>query len=88
VLFLQKWNDDPDAGPLCPHVEDYPIFFATSQNGGKANSGDPVYKKASDDKPLLDAHGHMIVDHDLDQIADGFIQFAQRHDFSFWQEED
>ena len=86
VLFLQKWNDDSDAGPLCPHVEDYPIFFATSQNGGKANSGDYVYKKGNDGQLLLDNHGHMIVDHDLDQIAEGFVRFAQRHDFSFWQE--
>jgi type I restriction enzyme M protein len=25
LLFLQKWNDDPDAGPLCPKVDDYLI---------------------------------------------------------------
>lgn len=88
VLFLQKWNDDLNAGPLCPRVEDYPIFFATSQNGGKDNSGDYIYKKGADGQPQLDGHGHMIVDHDLDQIADGFIEFAQRHDFPFWQEEE
>ena len=88
VLFLQKWNDDKRAGPLCPRVDDYPIFFATSQNGGKANSGDYIYKKGEDRQPLLDKHSHMIVDHDLDQIADGFIQFAQRQDLSFWREEE
>ncbi len=88
VLFLQKWNDDPDAGPLCPRVEDYPVFFATSQNGGKDNSGDYVYKKGRDGQPLLDSHGHMIVEHDLDQIADGFISFAQRYEFSFWRGEE
>lgn len=56
VLFLQKWNEDADAGALCPPVEDYPIFFATSQNGGKDNSGDYIYKKAPDGRPLLDLH--------------------------------
>lgn len=86
VLFLQKWNDDPDEGPLCPHVVDYPIFFATSQDGGKDNSGDYVYRKGGDGLTLLDSHGHMIVDHDLDQVADGFIDFAQQRDFSFLQD--
>ena len=87
VLFLQKWNHEESAGPLCPRADDYPVFFATSQNGGKDNSGDYIYKKGPDGQPLLDNDGHMIVDHDLDQIADGFVEFAQRHDFSFWQEE-
>ena len=43
VLFVQKWNDDPDEGPLCPRVEDYPVFFAVSEKGGKDNSGDYVF---------------------------------------------
>ncbi len=40
VLFVQKWNDDADAGPLCPKQEDYPIFFATMQEPSKDSSGD------------------------------------------------
>lgn len=32
VLFVQKWNDDPSRGALCPKVDDYPIFFATMQS--------------------------------------------------------
>jgi predicted DNA-binding helix-hairpin-helix protein len=35
VLFVQKWNNDAKAGPLCPKVEDYPIFFAVSEKSGK-----------------------------------------------------
>jgi len=88
VLFLQKWNDEKEAGPLCLRTEDYPIFFATSQKGGKDNSGDYIYEKGPDGYQHLDPHGHMIVDHDLDDIAEGFIQFAKRQDFSFWQEEE
>lgn len=84
ILFLQKWNDDPETGPLCPFVEDYPIFFATSQRSGKDNSGEYVYMKGTDGRPLLDEYDHMIVDHDLNEIAEGFEQFAQREGFSFW----
>ncbi len=88
VLFLQKWNDNPSAGPLCPHKEDYPIFFATSQNGGKDNSGEYIYMIGDDALPLLDNHGHMVVDHDLDEIAKGFEDYAKREGLSFWREID
>lgn len=88
VLFLQKWNDNSNAGPLCPKVEDYPIFFATSQNGGKDNSGEYIYKIGTDGKPVLDKYSHMVVDHDLDEIAEGFNAFANRKGFSFRQEGD
>lgn len=42
VLLVQKWNDDANAGPLCPRVEDYPIFFATQQLPAKDNSGEKL----------------------------------------------
>ena len=87
ILFLQKWNDDRKAGPLCPKVDDYSIFFAVSQNGGKDNSGEYVYELGSDGRPVLDMHGHMVVDHDLDQIAEAFVNFAKKQAFSFWQED-
>lgn len=86
LLFLQKWNDDPKAGPLCPRVEDYPIFFATSQKGGKDSSGEYVFKLGPNGQRLLEKHGHPIVDHDLYEIADGFVEFAKREDFPFWEE--
>ncbi len=86
VLFLQKWNDDPKAGPLCGRIEDYPIFFGTSHDGGKDNSGEYVYQKGADGRPLLDCYGHMIVDHDLAEIAEGFKQFAVKEGLSFWRE--
>lgn len=43
VLFVQKWNDDPNAGPLCPMVDDYNIFFATQKLESKDTSGDKVF---------------------------------------------
>lgn len=87
VLFLQKWNDDPQAGPLCKKEEDYPIFFAVSQSSGKDTSGEYIFKNGPDGQPLLDEHGHMIVEHDLDPIAEGFLTFARRQGFSFVEEE-
>ena len=43
VLFVQKWNDDPDAGPLCPKTDDYNIFFATQKLESKDTSGEKIY---------------------------------------------
>ena len=42
LLFVQKWNDDPAAGPLCPRVEDYNIFFATQRLPSKDSSGEKI----------------------------------------------
>ena len=92
VLFVQKWNDDPSKGPLCPKVEDYPIFFAVSEKGGKDNSGDYVFLENSDGQCELDKNGHLIVEHDLhnhngelpDGIAEAFIEWAKNENLSFW----
>ena len=128
---MQKWNNDRKAGALCPKVEDYPIFFATSEHGGKDNSGEYIYVKNTDTgEELHDLFSHKIFDQDLfdvrvvlqqqlnklrekdaanpallkvhedrytellkhlpqrPTIAEAFIQFAKRHDFSFWQEDE
>jgi type I restriction enzyme M protein len=96
VLFVQKWNDDPHAGDLCPYAEDYNIFFATQQTKGKDNSGDKIFAKDADGNPLLDKHGHRFVEHDLfsveladgertpDGIAEAFIEFAKKEKLSFF----
>lgn len=93
VLFVQKWNDDPAAGPLCPRVDDYPIFFATMKEPSKDTSGDKIYRQDADGSPLLDEHGHLIVKHDLfnhdgkteDGIAEAFIEFAKKEGLSFFR---
>jgi type I restriction enzyme M protein len=92
VLFFQKWNDDAKAGPLCPRVDDYPIFFATMREPSKDNSGKKVYRQGPDGSPLLDAHGHLIVKHDLfnhdgltdDGIAEAFQEFAKKEGLPFF----
>ena len=84
VLFLQKWNDAPNKGPLCPKIEDYPIFFAVSEKSGKDNSGNYVFLENGNGQHKLDKNGHLIVDHDLHSIAEAFIEWADRENLSFW----
>ena len=94
VLFLQKWNDDPSKGPLCPRVDDYPTFLAVSEKGGKDNSGEYVCLRNHNGQPKLDANGHLIVEHDLhnhngelpDGIAEVFIEWAKGEKLSFWED--
>lgn len=93
VLFVQKWNDDPKQGDLCPKVDDYNIFFATMQKPGKDNSGEKLYVVDKEKYEfVLDKHDHLIVDHDLfnhdgmtqDGIAEAFIEFAKKEGLSFF----
>ena len=92
VLFVQKWNNDPDKGPLCCEKDDYPIFFAVSEKSGKDNSGDYEYLKDNEGRYKLDENGHLIVNHDLHNhngklctgIAEEFIKWAKKEKLSFW----
>lgn len=95
VLFVQKWNDDASAGPLCPAVADYDIFFATQRIASKDNSGDKIYvrnKSGGGVDLLRDDHGHYVVQHDLfnhegktqDGIAEAFAEFAAKERLSFF----
>ena len=91
ILFVQKWNDDPTAGPLCPKVDDYNIFFATQKLVSKDSSGDKIIA-IKDGKPLKDTHEHWVVQHDLfnhdgltqDGIAEAFAEFATKEGLSFF----
>ena len=35
---------------------------------------------------MIDDHGHMIIDHDLNEIASAFVDFAKKQKFLFWRE--
>jgi type I restriction enzyme M protein len=79
VLLLQKWNNEPNDGPLCPKVDEYPIFFATSMSSGKDNSGEYVYLEDHKGERLYDLYGHPIVKHDLFNLRDQLAaQLKQR----------
>lgn len=95
VLFVQKWNDDPDAGPLCTKVGDYPIFFATQRLPSKNSSGENILVTGPDGLPVRDAHGHTVVQHDFFSvkladgtqtpagIAEAFGEFVKREKLGF-----
>lgn len=83
VLFVQKWNDDPAAGPLCPRVDDYEIFFATQQVASKDTSGDKIFVRGSDGSALRDSHGHLVVAHDLFNV-DGLTRPGVAEAFAEW----
>ena len=88
VLFLQTWNDDPASEYHNPKVEDYPVFLATSEQPGKNNSGDYIYRIGNDNAPELDEHHHMIVEHDLGDIADAFATWGRKQGFDFCAEDE
>jgi len=79
ILFLQKWDDK-----LCPRVDNYPIFFAVSEKGGKDSSGNYVFKKDKNNFMMIDEYGHPLIEHDLFEIATEFIKFAKKERLSFW----
>ena len=96
VLFVQKWNDDPAAGPLCPKVGDYPIFFATQRLPSKDTRGDKIIARRPDGRFARDAHGHWVVQHDFfsvklddgtstpEGIAEAFEEFAKKEKLPFF----
>lgn len=84
VLFLQKWGEDQK--PL----EDYPIFMAVSKKSGKDNSGEYIFvnetgKRVKSDSGIFEAHEHIRLDDDLDEIAEAFVKFAEKEKFNFWR---
>ena len=84
VLFVQKWDEDTSSPTYNPKVEDYEIFAAVSQRTGKDNSGEPIYKKDENGERILDKHNHLILYHDLEDIAKAFKEWAKKQDLSFW----
>jgi len=84
--FKKYWLD----GKVIQEM-DYPIFFAVNEKPVKDESGEYRYKKNPDGSFILDEHGHPVIDHDLDEIAEAFIKFAKEqlakgdNHFDFWR---
>jgi type I restriction enzyme M protein len=84
--FKKYWLD----GKVMQEM-DYPIFFAVNEKPVKDESGEYIYKKNPDGSFVLDEHGHPVIDHDLDEIAEAFIKFAKEqlakgdNHFDFWR---
>lgn len=83
--FKKYWLD----GKVMQEI-DYPIFFAVNEKPVKDESGEYRYKKNPDGSFVLDEHGHPVIDHDLEEIADAFVKFAKQqlakgdNAFDFW----
>jgi type I restriction enzyme M protein len=85
VVFLQKW-----CGEAGEPVQGYDVFMATSQKSGKNNSGQYVYKTDNlgnliDEVgvPVTESGKSPAIDHDLDEIANAFIEWGKDEGFSF-----
>ncbi len=84
--FKKYWLDEKVMQEM-----DYPIFFAVNEKPVKDESGEYRYKKNPDGSFVLDKHGHPVIDHDLDEIAEAFIKFAKEqlakgdNHFDFWR---
>lgn len=76
--FKQNWLAEKASSDL-----DYPIFFAVSEKPGKDNSGEPIYKRDENGELILDEHGHLVINHDLDEIAEAFKQFSIEQSYDF-----
>jgi type I restriction enzyme M protein len=88
VVFLQKWGGE--GGEI---QTDYPIFMAVSEKCGKNSSGDYIFKKDGlgnliDDtgSPITESGRAPAIDHDLDHIAEAFVQWAAKQGLKFLQE--
>ncbi|ROL55685.1 SAM-dependent methyltransferase [Bacteroidetes/Chlorobi group bacterium Naka2016] len=84
--FKKYWLD----GKVMKEI-DYPIFFAVNEKPVKDESGEYRNKKAPNGDLVMDEHGHPVIDHDLDEITDAFIEFAKEYlkkgdkAFDFWR---
>lgn len=85
VLFIQKWDENPNSPTYNPKVEDYEIFMAVSEQSGKDNSGVEVYELDETGERKVDEHNHLIQKHDLKEIAEEFEKWAKAQGLSFWK---
>lgn len=83
IIFLQKWTEaELDQGGN-PTVQDYPIFFASSMQSFKNNSGDYVFERDDKGELIKDENGNPKYLTDLDEIAKAFVRWAKEQNLSF-----
>lgn len=78
VLILQKWREGEA-------TDEYPVFMATNQVALRDSSGRYAYEVAEDGLFVTDDDGNRIIAHDLDDIANDFVEFAREQTLSFWE---
>lgn len=67
LLFLQKKRNSKE------DLEDYPIFMAISSKSGKRQGGRPLYKKSKSGALVLDNMRKPILNSDLEDIANVYL---------------
>jgi type I restriction enzyme M protein len=89
VLFLQKWGGSAGAT-----LASYPVFMAVSQQSGKNNSGQYVYKLDAqgnqideDGIPVIESGRPAAIAHDLEEIADAFLTWGGEQRLNFLNED-
>jgi type I restriction enzyme M protein len=69
----------------------YPVFFATSERGGKRTNGDYIYRRSADGTLLEDRAGNPLVDQDLvryrdedpEGVAERFVEWGEAEGLDF-----
>lgn len=88
ILFIQTWNESDPIGSQYynPKIDEYDVFLAASDRSGRDSKGDYIYRIGKDNAPVLDEHHHMIVEHDLDEIAEAFRTWGLKQGMAFCRE--
>jgi type I restriction enzyme M protein len=88
VVFVQKWG-----GEAGKPREDYELFMAVSHQSGKDSSGRYIYKSDADGNyvdesgtPITESGRLPAVQHDLNDIAEAFVAWGKKQNFSFLSE--
>jgi type I restriction enzyme M protein len=55
-------------------VKNYKVYMAISNKIGQTSRGEPIFKRDSEGRPVVDKGG-FVIDQDLTQIADDFLKF-------------
>jgi type I restriction enzyme M protein len=79
-LFRKFWLDSEVV-----HERDYRIFFAVNQKPLKDESGEYRYMRSASGDVIPDGQGHPMIEHDLEQISEAFVQFATEQGYYFWR---
>ena len=80
VVFVQKWREDEEKR------DDYSVFLAVNKRPVKDSSGRCLYLKNLGGSYRTDSSGRRVIDHDLDDIASAFVEFAEQERLTFWRE--
>lgn len=83
IIFIQKWNEDEIDQAGNPKVNNYPIFFASSQQSFKDNSGDYLFERDEKGELVKDENGNPKYLTDLDEISDAFVSWGKKQKLPF-----